>query len=37
MPNFRLTVLAASVLEVLYRVSKGEDITVDKSVYQDEE
>lgn len=37
MPNFRLTVLAASVLEVLYRVSNGEDITVDKSVYSDEE
>lgn len=37
MPKFRLTVLAASILEVLHRVSKGEDITVDKSLYTDEE
>lgn len=37
MPKFKLTILAASVLEVLYRVSQGEDITVDKSIYEDDE
>lgn len=35
--NFKLSVLSASILEVLHRVAQGQDIKVDKSVYSDEE